>query len=552
MKISALPLALFVTLASCSQEFKVLLPSQQVQRHAPLAVNQTGHLVHGISKADLYEFLRQHPKSRLRTLYPKQGFYEVFTEHPEALPNSVKNKFITNDLVETDPDDFLSQCDDAPQEAPFQIVTSENRELGASVLIKPIADKDFQFYFSFSAPKGSLLKDRIEVGRSFEFVADQSGYYRISVIGKKLSQETSTFCWRKNQLIEITENPPYVKKLLSDDDLKRIDLSPYWFLKNLNWNFNPQDNQGEGVKIAIIDSGLNYNHIALSSSLSLNTSEIPDNNIDDDNNGFIDDSYGYDFVDQDARPFDRNGHGTHVAALAASPIMGVARKAEILPIRAFNGIGYDVGTITAAIYYAVDSGAKIINLSAGWKGDPKDPAYAPMIAAIDYANSHKAILVVASGNGNAFGIGENLDEQQYIPSSFKSANIISVAALDKDDSLTEYSNYGKNTVHISAPGGSMNRSEILSANKKTADGELWVYKSGTSQAAPMVSGALAILKSNRPLGTTIELFDQLVELSTFDADLARFTIHGRRLDFSRFPKSKSTGQLSGPFIMTTK
>ena len=119
--------------------------------------------------------------------------------------------------------------------------------------------------------------------------------------------------------------------------------------------------QGEGVTIAILDSGVDYFHPAISGNIKINQGEIPDNGLDDDNNGYVDDYTGYDFYNDDPHPYDDVGHGTSVAGQAASAI-GMAPKTKILPVKVSSFGMFDAGRIAQGIRYAIDSGADIISI----------------------------------------------------------------------------------------------------------------------------------------------------------------------------------------------
>jgi subtilisin family serine protease len=205
------------------------------------------------------------------------------------------------------------------------------------------------------------------------------------------------------------------------------------------------------VVIAVIDTGVAWNHPDLIANIWTNTGEsIPDpgcnDGIDNDGNGYIDDCHGWDFLADDNDPSDFNGHGTHVAGTIAavgnngSDITGVMQHAQIMPLRflGMNGKGNDADAV-AAIEYANAHGAHVINIS--WNGTN---ASSPLKAAID---SSEAVVVCSAGNK-----GQNNDVIPTYPANFNSANIISVAATDQMDELASFSNFGVTSVDVAAPG----------------------------------------------------------------------------------------------------
>jgi subtilisin family serine protease len=221
------------------------------------------------------------------------------------------------------------------------------------------------------------------------------------------------------------------------------------------------------VVVAVIDSGIDFNHPDLAPNIWQNPGETPDNTIDDDGNGYIDDMQGWDFVDNDNNPIDPNSdsHGTHVAGIIAAKgnntagITGVCWTATIMPIRFLDT--FDSGSVAdeiAAIDYAIDNGANIINASFG------DVNYSQTeYDAISRANAAGVLLVAAVGND-----GINDDIFPNYPSSYDLDNIIAVAATNQNDALAWFSNYGATSVDVAAPG-----IDVYSA-KPSDRQELWI------------------------------------------------------------------------------
>jgi subtilisin family serine protease len=209
----------------------------------------------------------------------------------------------------------------------------------------------------------------------------------------------------------------------------------------------------DNVIIAVLDSGVAYLHPEINPNIWLNNAESNGTGgVDDDNNGYVDDIYGWDFWANDNNPEDYNSHGTHVSGTIAArgdngvAITGVNWNARIMALRMGGVVGV-VGDATAAIIYAVDNGADIIN--ASWGG----PNFSQSLYdAISYANDHGVLFVTAAGNGGSDGIGDDNDQTPSYPSSYDLSNIMAVAATDQDDNLTSFSNYGVTSVDLAAPG----------------------------------------------------------------------------------------------------
>ncbi len=211
------------------------------------------------------------------------------------------------------------------------------------------------------------------------------------------------------------------------------------------------------VVIAVIDSGVARDHPDFYHASDPSTNNIwkhpgetnCNDNIDNDTNGYVDDCYGWDFLNEDNDPTDYNGHGTHVAGTIAafgdnnSGITGVMWRALIMPLRflGIHGGGTTSGAIEA-IDYANRNGAHIINNS--WSGS----GYSQLLK--DAIDASSALVVCAAGNET-----KNNDNSPSYPANYSSANIISVAATNQSDELANFSNYGANSVDLAAPGDSI-------------------------------------------------------------------------------------------------
>jgi subtilisin family serine protease len=274
--------------------------------------------------------------------------------------------------------------------------------------------------------------------------------------------------------------------------------------------------------VAVIDTGVDYNHEDLKNAMWRNAGETPGNGVDDDGNGFVDDVVGWDFADNDAFPFDKMseqridgnpGHGTHCAGVVgavgenATGISGVAPNISIMALRFITdkGEGTTADAIKA-INYAVANGARV--LSNSWGGEAGDEDDTELKNAITEAQNAGVLLVFAAGNGrNGVGYDNDGDAKPAIPASFDHDAIISVAAIDSGEQLGAFSNWGHRTVDLGAPGV-----KILSSVPATGKYEdritLFGFPiadwSGTSMAAPHVAGALALIWSEYPELTAAE------------------------------------------------
>jgi len=270
--------------------------------------------------------------------------------------------------------------------------------------------------------------------------------------------------------------------------------------------------------VAVIDTGIDYNHPDLAANIWTNPGEIPNNGIDDDNNGYVDDVHGYDFVNNDGDPMDDHYHGTHVAGTIGAVgnnglgVTGVAWTAQIMAVKFLNsnGSGY-ISDATEAINYAVANGAKILNNS--WGGGGVD---AGLLASITAADNAGVIFVAAAGNS-----GVDADVSPMYPAAYSVGNIISVAAIDRNDALAYYSNFGASSVDLGAPGSS-----ILSTYPNASYASL----SGTSMATPHVTGACALLWAQYPSLTHRQVIDLVLQGVTAKSYLSGKSVTGGILD----------------------
>lgn len=277
---------------------------------------------------------------------------------------------------------------------------------------------------------------------------------------------------------------------------------------------------GNDVIIAIIDSGVDYNHPDLAANIWVNSNEIPGNGFDDDNNGFVDDVRGWDFANNNNDPADDHGHGTHVSGIVGAignngtGIAGVNWKVKLMPLKFIDvtGIGSTVDAIRA-INYAVANGARISNNSWGGAGYSQ-----ALFDTINAAAQMGHLVVAAAGND-----GRNNDDpaNAHYPSGYDLTNIISVAATDNLDNLASFSNFGQINVDLGAPGV-----RILS----TLPNNNYQMMDGTSMAAPMVAGVAGLILSRVPNISVETLRTAILNNTDPLASLSGVTATGGRLN----------------------
>ena len=255
-----------------------------------------------------------------------------------------------------------------------------------------------------------------------------------------------------------------------------------------------------GVVVATVDSGIDLTHPDLAANVWTNPGEIPGNGIDDDHNGFVDDVHGWNFVDNNNNVQDGYGHGTHVAGIIGAVgnnglgVTGINWQVSIMALRFQdnNGIGY-TGDAIAALNYATmmrrDYGINVVVTNNSWGGTT---GYSSLLQDAIRAQGDAGItFVAAAGNG-----GADNDLATRYPSGYDLPNVIAVAATGSDGSLAGFSNYGATSVDLGAPG---------TAIYSTLPGGNYGTMSGTSMAAPQVTGVVALLAAAKPGITVAEV-----------------------------------------------
>lgn len=270
---------------------------------------------------------------------------------------------------------------------------------------------------------------------------------------------------------------------------------------------------GKGVVVAVLDTGFDYDHPDLKDNIWMNPGEIPGNGIDNDGNGYIDDTQGWNFADNTNNVIDLNGHGTHVAGTIAGGnngfgVTGIAYDAKIMPVKVLNEQGSGSSNAVAeGIYYAVNNGADVINLSLG-----NNFPNSTLADAIEYASSRGTVVIMASGN-NGYPL-------PGYPARYANNWGLAVGAVDSNNRMANFSNRAglNNFPYVTAPGVSIYSS--LPGN------EYGTY-SGTSMAAPHVAGVVALMLSANPNLTHAEIRQIIMETagnSTAIPDANRWNI----------------------------
>lgn len=338
------------------------------------------------------------------------------------------------------------------------------------------------------------------------------------------SVEHALIRYRAMEDVEFAEPNYFLKAKLEPVTPLDSDFGKQWYLEKTKapWAW-AKTTGSENVVIAVLDTGLDLDHPDIAPNLYVNEKEIPEDGIDNDGNIYVDDVHGWDFVDGDNDPnpnfeewYTRDGinHGTVVAGVAAAVgnnnegIAGISWHSKIMPLRVLDSMGSgDVLTVIEAIDYAIEQKVDVINLSFVGIGFSKS-----LFLSLERAYSAGAVVVAAAGNEENHG--QDLDVLPSYPVCYygqEGQNIVlGVAALDKDDKKTSYSNYGSKCVDISAPGKDFWSTQVQTdevAGFENYYGNGW---SGTSVSTPLVSGAAALIKSLNPMLSAGEIRDLII------------------------------------------
>ncbi len=288
------------------------------------------------------------------------------------------------------------------------------------------------------------------------------------------------------------------------------------------------------VVIGIVDTGISYNHPALAANVWVNPLEIAGNGIDDDNDGYIDDIHGINAIKKNGDPMDDNGHGTHVAGIigaqGSNSVSGVNKKVSMIACKFLDADGSgNVSDAIACLNYFLalakrqKSPLNIVATNNSWGGGPYSQA---LYDAIQAQEQQGILFITAADNATA-----NNDVVDTYPANYKLPNIISVGAIDRNDQLAPFSDYGKHSVHVTAPGV-----DILSTYLNNG----YELLSGTSMATPYVTGIAAMLKSHDPT-LDWKSIKNLIVAGGVPSTGATSTLSGRRV---RGAGTDGTGSLT--------
>jgi subtilisin family serine protease len=284
------------------------------------------------------------------------------------------------------------------------------------------------------------------------------------------------------------------------------------------WKVTTGDNSVNGPLIAVIDTGIDYNHPDLKANMWVNPGEIPGDGIDNDGNGVVDDVYGYNAFANNGNPLDGHSHGTHCAGTIGAVgnngegVTGVMQNARMMAVKIFSDSGStSTDAIVRGLMYSAKMGATITSNS--WGGGGRSQAIYDAFA------SNPALHVIAAGNSNY-----DNDKRDNFPSNYDLDNIVAVAATTRNDERASFSQWGAKTVDVAAPGH-----QIWS----TIPNGRYGNKSGTSMATPHVSGVAGLIASAYPDATNDEIKERLIKGSDPVPALVGISVSNGRVNAAR-------------------
>lgn len=512
--------------------------------HAPTGKGDLGVLIEGASSSDVDALLHDFPQAQARPLDARAGLYEVFglpraTVQARTQLVATNNTYyswpklaataVINPLADisassrTAPAGLrlpgLNTCkagpplSDAKLAVSFDSGAAKSSPLTEAVTVE-LGDRlhargaaaESKHVLLVTPPPASLVGEQMVTSAVLDYQPDALGLHHVFLV----QQDANDVCSIDSQAVVVTANRPFVTPSALTTPL---DLAPFTHLDLIHAREAWSRSKGAEIRVAVIDTGSNYMHPALAGST-----------VHDDGEPGV----GIDLVNGDAFAYDDDGHGSHVHGLLAAQGFGLAQEAKVIPIKALSSLGGDAGSIAAGIRYAVDHGAKIINLSLGAVAAEAHPA---LVSAVTYAEEHDVLLVAAAGNGDvATGLGYSIDDVPTYPASLPNANILTVAAFDRDDALSVYSNFGARSVDVVAPGGSRPSELMRSAAYENPKHELYAGMMGTSMATPVVSGIVAQAWAVAPGLSSSVIKQILLTTGPEIAELKGVTVSGRHVD----------------------
>ena len=386
-----------------------------------------------------------------------------------------------------------------------------------SILVKPKPGRDLA---AFVGERGERVHKRFERFGNLQVLKLRQGADVPAILKQ----------YRDSGLIQYAEPDWIVQAAVTPDD---TEFGSQWGMAKIQapqaWDLRTD---APNIIIAVIDTGINYTHEDLAPNMWTNSNETPGNGIDDDGNGYIDDVYGINALNDAPRPgdpLDDQGHGSHVAGIAGGAgnnskgVAGVCWNVKLMGCKFLTTGGGSVSDAVECIQYALSKGAHVLNNS--WGGGEDSQALRDAIVA---ARTQGVFFVAAAGND-----GLNTDHELAVPAAYPFSNVVSVANTDQNDLLSSTSTFGLKTVDLGAPGTTIFAPWIFGNS-------VYATNSGTSMACPHVSGALALMKAHFPSENYLQILNRLYKSVDYVPALEGRVRTGGRLNLYKSLTSTNT------------
>lgn len=381
------------------------------------------------------------------------------------------------------------------------------------------ARKLFGRVYVIQTNNAKALEQELGSLQRFEYI--EKDYFRST---QKLEEPTPSFEDYSKEFTEFSFNDPKLNKQWSFLDASRYGIS-------VTKAYNEARTQPrEKIIVAVVDTGVDYNHEDLKEVMWSNPGEIPGNGIDDDGDGFIDDVHGINTLVRDAQGkptvdmMDAHSHGTHVSGIIGAKqnngigIAGIASNVEIMGIRTVPNSSDELDVdVVEAFLYAAKHGAKIINCSFGKAHNEGGLAVRD---AIEHIGKEYGVLVVAAAGNDS----SDIDSRAAYPASYDNENLLVVASTSSFGGLSFFSNYGAVGVDLAAPGSSI---------YSTTPHDGYANMSGTSMASPTTAGVAAHVLSHFPELGPVELKKVLMDSTVQVRSFAGKMVSGGRIDLAQ-------------------